>query len=160
MDPKLSEDEAQHEENCAGTSGVVDVTSEIPPSLAVIMSIIYNHQHNIQEMEGKLKELLQNQEVLTEGLRGENERFREAVATFNLPALFAEVSVYTKKLAYLKEEMCNITDRTARLKRRALRLQQQQQQKALNQEQQRAQLAEREKHLIARPAWAPQQDGQ
>ncbi|XP_069169830.1 biogenesis of lysosome-related organelles complex 1 subunit 6 isoform X2 [Procambarus clarkii] len=159
----MDRDPPKDESDCNGLCGdrmeAVEEQSQVPPSLAAIMSTIYAHQHNIQQIEVKLKELLQNQQVLTEGLRGENERFKEAETTFNLPALFSEVCVYTQKLAYLREEMNNITDRTARLKRRAMRLQQQQQQKALNQEQQRAQLAEREKHLIARPVWAPQQDG-
>ena len=44
------------------------------------------------------------------------------------------------------------------LQKRATRLQQQQQQKALNQEQERAHQAEREKHLIAQPVWATKQD--
>lgn len=39
-----------------------------------------------------------------------------------------------------------------------MRLQQQKQLKALNQEQERARLAEQEKHLIARPVWTTQQD--
>ncbi|KAK7084313.1 hypothetical protein SK128_002088 [Halocaridina rubra] len=77
---------------------------------------------------------------------------------FNLTALFNDVSMYSQKLKTLKAEMNNITDRTTRLKRRAIRLQQQQQQKALSMEQQRAEQAEREKHLIAKPVWVSQND--
>ncbi|KAG7172870.1 Biogenesis of lysosome-related organelles complex 1 subunit 6-like [Homarus americanus] len=142
MDVTLLKDEVQLTESSTDGKEALEGKSEVPPSLAKMMSLIYGHQHKLRQIETKLKELLQNQQVLTEGLRGENERFKEAHSTFNLPILFGEVSVYTQKL------------------RRAMRLQQQQQQKALNQEQQRAHLAEREKHLIARPVWASQQDDQ
>lgn len=158
MDAELPKDEVHFKESCIGGTESVEGQSEVQPSLAIITSIIYSHQHNLRKIEAKLKELLQNQQVLTEGIHGENERFKEAETTFSLPALFGEVSVYTQKLARLKGEMINISDRTAKLKRRAIRLQQQQQQKALNQEQQRAQMAEREKHLIARPVWASQEN--
>ncbi|XP_042214678.1 biogenesis of lysosome-related organelles complex 1 subunit 6-like [Homarus americanus] len=131
MDVTLLKDEVQLTESSTDGKEALEGKSEVPPSLAKMMSLIYGHQHKLRQIETKLKELLQNQQVLTEGLRGENERFKEAHSTFNLPIL-----------------------------RRAMRLQQQQQQKALNQEQQRAHLAEREKHLIARPVWASQQDDQ
>ncbi|XP_042870114.1 biogenesis of lysosome-related organelles complex 1 subunit 6-like [Penaeus japonicus] len=134
--------------------------AEVPPSLAALTSVICAHQNKLKPIEAKLKELLQHQQVLAEGLHGENDRFKEVEATFNLPALFAEVSVYCQKLTRLKAEMNSITERTTRLKRRAMRLQQQQQQKALNQEQARAEQAEREKHLIAKPAWASPPQGQ
>lgn len=126
--------------------------------LAIIKALVFEHQQKLAPIESKLKELLQNQQVLVEGLHGENDRFKEMETNFNLSSLFNEVSVYSQKLKFLKSEMSNITDRTARIKRRALRLQQQQQQKALNLEHQRAQQAEREKHLIARPVWASQND--
>ncbi|XP_068239163.1 biogenesis of lysosome-related organelles complex 1 subunit 6 [Palaemon carinicauda] len=131
---------------------------EVPPALAILKALIYEHHQKLAPIESKLKELLQNQQVLVEGLHGENERFKEMEANFNLSSLFAEVSTYSQKLKILKGEMSNITDRTVRLKRRAMKLQQQQQQKALKFEQQRAQQAEREKFLIARPVWASQDD--
>ncbi|KAK4310136.1 hypothetical protein Pmani_018275 [Petrolisthes manimaculis] len=127
--------------------------STVSPSLVLVSSIIQHHHNNLHQIQTKLKELLQHEVVLIEGLQSENERFKEAETTFNLPALFQEVGKYNHKLSHLKSEMTSITERTARLKRRASRLQQQQQQKALDQEQQRARLADQEKHLIARPAW-------
>ncbi|XP_047502403.1 biogenesis of lysosome-related organelles complex 1 subunit 6-like [Penaeus chinensis] len=133
---------------------------DVPPSLAALTAVICEHQNKLKPIEAKLKELLQHQQVLAEGLHGENDRFKEVEATFNLPALFAEVSIYSQKLIRLKAEMNSISERTTRIKRRAIRLQQQQQQKALNQEQARAEQAEREKHLIAKPAWASPPDGQ
>ncbi|XP_066961797.1 biogenesis of lysosome-related organelles complex 1 subunit 6 [Macrobrachium rosenbergii] len=131
---------------------------DVPPALAILKALIYEHHQKLAPIESKLKELLQNQQVLVEGLHGENERYKEMEANFSLSSLFAEVSMYSQKLKFLKGEMNNITDRTVRLKRRAMRLQQQQQQKALKFEQQRAQQAEREKFLIARPVWASQED--
>nr|XP_045619985.1 uncharacterized protein LOC123771474 isoform X2 [Procambarus clarkii]XP_045619986.1 uncharacterized protein LOC123771474 isoform X2 [Procambarus clarkii]XP_045619987.1 uncharacterized protein LOC123771474 isoform X2 [Procambarus clarkii]XP_045619989.1 uncharacterized protein LOC123771474 isoform X2 [Procambarus clarkii] len=122
MDRDLPKDESDCNGLCTDRMEAVEEQSQVPPSLAAIMSTIYAHQHNIQQIEVKLKELLQNQQVLTEGLRGENERFKEAETTFNLPALFSEVCVYTQKLAYLREEMNNITDRTARLKEVVLKV--------------------------------------
>lgn len=128
------------------------------PSLHLLTSLIYSHQCSLHHIATKLKELLQNQEVLVEGMESENERFKIAGSTFNLSTMFQEMSTYNQKLIQLKSEMTSITERTSCLKKRAMRLQQQQQLKALNQEQERARQAEREKHLIARPVWATQQD--
>lgn len=128
------------------------------PAPHLITSLICGHQHSLHHVETKLKELLQHQEVLSEGVQSENERFKIAETTFHLPALFQEISTYNQKLIQLKGEMTAIAERTSRLKKRAIRLQQQQQQKALNQEQERARQAEREKHLIAQPVWATKQD--
>lgn len=124
------------------------------PALQLITSLICGHQESLHHVETKLKELLQHQEVLSEGVQSENERFKIAETTFQLPTVFQEISTYNQKLIQLKGEMASVTERTSRLKKRAIRLQQQQQQKALNQEQERARQAEREKLLIAQPVWA------
>ncbi|KAK3874957.1 hypothetical protein Pcinc_020146 [Petrolisthes cinctipes] len=151
MEVKMAQ---QDQQNRSSTKVNDDDESTVSsPSLVLVSSIIDQHHNNLQQIQSKLKELLQHQVVLREGLHSENERFKEAETTFNLPALFQEVGKYNHKLSHLKAEMTSITERTARLKRRASRLQQQQQQKALDKEQQRARLADQEKHLIARPTW-------
>ncbi|KAG0725428.1 Biogenesis of lysosome-related organelles complex 1 subunit 6 [Chionoecetes opilio] len=128
------------------------------PALHLVTPLICGHQHNLHHVETKLRELLQHQEILSEGVQSENERFKIAETAFHLPTLFQEISRYNQKLIHLKDEMAVIAERTSRMKKRATRLQQQQQQKALNLEQERARQAEREKHLIAKPVWATKQD--
>ncbi|KAG7232619.1 hypothetical protein INR49_008320 [Caranx melampygus] len=77
---------------------------------------------------------------------------RECNALLDLNSLFTEAKVYHNKLVNIRKEMIMLHEKTTKLKKRALKLQQQKQKEALEKEQQREKELERERQLIAKPA--------
>ncbi|XP_030622142.1 biogenesis of lysosome-related organelles complex 1 subunit 6 [Chanos chanos] len=111
--------------------------------------------HYVPELKNSkqtLQELTQNQVILLDTLDQEITKFKECNSLLDLNLLFTEAKVYHSKLVNIRKEMILIHDKTTKLKRRALKLQQQRQKEALEREQQREKELERERQLIAKPA--------
>ncbi|XP_067104986.1 biogenesis of lysosome-related organelles complex 1 subunit 6 isoform X2 [Osmerus mordax] len=94
----------------------------------------------------------QNQVILLETLDQEVTKFRECNALLDLNSLFTEAKIYHGKLINIRKDMIMLHEKTTKLKKRALKLQQQRQKEALEKEQQREKELERERQLIAKPA--------
>nr|XP_019955078.1 PREDICTED: biogenesis of lysosome-related organelles complex 1 subunit 6 [Paralichthys olivaceus]XP_019955079.1 PREDICTED: biogenesis of lysosome-related organelles complex 1 subunit 6 [Paralichthys olivaceus] len=107
---------------------------------------------DLQTSKRALQELTQNQLVLLDTLDQEVTKFRECNALVDLSSLFTEAKVYHNKLVNIRKEMIMLHEKTTKLKKRALKLQQQKQREALEKEQQREKELERERQLIAKPA--------
>ncbi|KAI5607844.1 biogenesis of lysosome-related organelles complex 1 subunit 6, partial [Silurus asotus] len=114
--------------------------------------LISSYLPDLQRSRDTLQELTQNQAVLLDTLEQEITKFKECNSTIDLNTLFSEAKVYHSKLVNIRREMINLHDRTSKLKKRALKLQQQKQKEALDREQQRERELERERQLIAKPA--------
>ncbi|KAF6128991.1 biogenesis of lysosomal organelles complex 1 subunit 6 [Phyllostomus discolor] len=65
---------------------------------------------------------------------------------------FTEAKHYHTKLVNIRKEMLMLHEKTSKLKKRALKLQQKRQKEELEREQQREKEFEREKQLTAKPA--------
>ncbi|XP_008308738.1 biogenesis of lysosome-related organelles complex 1 subunit 6 [Cynoglossus semilaevis] len=107
---------------------------------------------DLQNSKRALQELTQNQLILLDTLDQEVTKFRECNTIHDLNLLFTEAKVYHNKLVTIRKEMIMLHDKTTKLKKRALKLQQQKQREALEKEQQREKELERERQLIAKPA--------
>ncbi|XP_028812485.1 biogenesis of lysosome-related organelles complex 1 subunit 6 [Denticeps clupeoides] len=107
---------------------------------------------DLQNSKRTLQELTQNQVILLDTLEQEITKFKECNSLLDLNSLFTEAKIYHNKLVNIRKEMINLHDRTTKLKKRALKLQQQRQKEALEKEQQREKELERERLLIAKPA--------
>ncbi|XP_063044451.1 biogenesis of lysosome-related organelles complex 1 subunit 6 [Engraulis encrasicolus] len=107
---------------------------------------------DLQDSKQALQELTQNQVILLDTLEQEVAKFKDCNALLDLNALFTEAKIYHTKLVNIRKEMMIIHDKTTKLKKRALKLQQQRQKEALEKEQQREKEMERERQLIAKPA--------
>ncbi|KAL3993252.1 glutamate receptor ionotropic, NMDA 2B [Sarotherodon galilaeus] len=107
---------------------------------------------DLQNSKRALQELTQNQLVLLDTLDQEVTKFRECNALLDLNSLFTEAKMYHNKLVNIRKEMIMLHEKTTKLKKRALKLQQQKQKEALEKEQQREKELERERQLIAKPA--------
>ncbi|XP_053285883.1 biogenesis of lysosome-related organelles complex 1 subunit 6 [Pleuronectes platessa] len=107
---------------------------------------------DLQNSKRALQELTQNQVVLLDTMDQEVTKFRECNALIDLNSLFTEAKVYHNKLVNVRKEMILLHEKTTKLKKRALKLQQQKQREALEKEQQREKELERERQLIAKPA--------
>ncbi|XP_070152167.1 biogenesis of lysosome-related organelles complex 1 subunit 6 [Polyergus mexicanus] len=107
-------------------------------------------QPPLEQVRKELFELTSKQEALLAQMQLENKKIHETFEDIDLNDMFAAVKVYQGKLALIRKEMINIHERTYKLKKRALRLQQIKQKEALNKEQQREQELRREQELIGR----------
>uniref|UniRef100_A0A3Q3ANB2 Biogenesis of lysosome-related organelles complex 1 subunit 6 n=1 Tax=Kryptolebias marmoratus TaxID=37003 RepID=A0A3Q3ANB2_KRYMA len=107
---------------------------------------------DLQTSKRALQELTQNQLILLDTLDQEVTKFRECNGVLDLGSLFTEAKVYHNKLVNIRKEMILLHEKTTKLKRRALKLQQQKQKEALEKEQQREKELERERQLTAKPA--------
>ncbi|XP_047218652.1 biogenesis of lysosome-related organelles complex 1 subunit 6 [Girardinichthys multiradiatus] len=107
---------------------------------------------DLQNSKRALQELTQNQLILLDTLDQEVTKFRECNTLLDLNSLFTEAKVYQNKLVNIRKEMILLHEKTTKLKKRALKLQQQKQKELLEKEQQRESELERERQLIAKPA--------
>ncbi|EZA58776.1 hypothetical protein DMN91_008691 [Ooceraea biroi] len=123
--------------------------SEAAEKLADGLLSIY--QPPLEQVKKELFELTNKQEALLTRMQLKNKKIEETFEDVDLHDMFATIKVYQGKLALIRKEMINIHERTSKLKKRALRLQQIKQKEALNKEQQREQELRREQELIGRP---------
>ncbi|XP_062328041.1 biogenesis of lysosome-related organelles complex 1 subunit 6 [Osmerus eperlanus] len=114
--------------------------------------LLSHYLPDLQNSKQTLQELTQNQVILLETLDQEVTKFRECNALLDLNSLFTEAKIYHGKLINIRKEMIMLHEKTTKLKKRALKLQQQRQKEALEKEQQREKELERERQLIAKPA--------
>ncbi|XP_076627654.1 biogenesis of lysosomal organelles complex 1 subunit pallidin [Colletes latitarsis] len=109
------------------------------------------YQLPLEQVQKELDEATSKQEALLSQMQIENKKLQETFENVNLNEMFQTIKVYQGKLALMKKEMALIHERTFKLKKRALRLQQVKQKEALNKEQQREQEIRREQELIGKP---------
>ncbi|XP_025021753.1 biogenesis of lysosome-related organelles complex 1 subunit 6 [Python bivittatus] len=114
--------------------------------------LISHYLPDLQRSKLALKELTQNQEVLLETVQQEISKFKECNSILDINMLFSEAKYYHNKLVNIRKEMLLLHEKTSKLKRRALKLQQKRQKEELEREQQREKELEREKQLTAKPA--------
>jgi len=107
---------------------------------------------NLQRAKGSLNEVLHNQEVLIETVTQENAKFTESAVMKDLMDTMREARTYHGKLLNMKKEMNFLMDKSTRLKKRAVKLQQQKHKEALDRAVQRDRELDREKLLTAKVA--------
>nr|XP_009938596.1 PREDICTED: biogenesis of lysosome-related organelles complex 1 subunit 6 [Opisthocomus hoazin] len=114
--------------------------------------LISHYLPDLQRSKSALQELTQNQVVLLETLEQEISKFKECNSILDINALFSEAKHYHNKLVNIRNEMMMLHEKTSKLKKRALKLQQKRQKEELEREQQREKELEREKQLTAKLA--------
>ncbi|XP_002741133.1 biogenesis of lysosome-related organelles complex 1 subunit 6-like [Saccoglossus kowalevskii] len=106
----------------------------------------------MQSTRQLLSELTRNQGTLLETLQQENAKFNECDSMKELVDLFAAAKRYHLKLVAVKKEMVNLHEKSTKLRRRALKLQNEKMKENLKKEQQKERELEHERQLTARPA--------
>ena len=99
-----------------------------------------------------LDKLNTRQEILTVAVQKEGERINEGRAKYGVDHMLTLTNIYKNKLVKLKEDMQVLTERSAKLRKRAARLQEEKQKEAMDREAKRDKARQREKELIAKPA--------
>ncbi|XP_063782081.1 biogenesis of lysosome-related organelles complex 1 subunit 6 [Pseudophryne corroboree] len=149
-----------HSAAAAGTSNEA-IDEGLPENLLSLDSaaveqlsegLISHYLPNLQTSKLALQELTQNQVVLLDTLDQEISKFKECNSVLDINTLFSEAKYYHNKLVNIRKEMMLLHEKTSKLKKRALKLQQKKQEDNLKQEQQRERELEREKQLTAKPA--------
>ncbi|GFS93003.1 hypothetical protein NPIL_566191, partial [Nephila pilipes] len=107
---------------------------------------------DMKKTSSSLAELTRNQNIVIETLEQENVRVTDALKSCPLDEMFTRIKIYHQKVLLLKKDMLVIHDRTSKLKKRAMKLQQQKQKEALQKELQRDREIERDKQLAPKIA--------
>lgn len=102
---------------------------------------------DVTKTSSSLCELTQNQSIVIETLQQENARFSAVLKVQQLSDMFTRLKLYYTRVQILKKDMLSIIERTSKLKKRAIKLQQQKQKEALQKELQRDREIERDKQL-------------
>jgi len=92
-------------------------------------------------------ELLKYQNSLIESLQHRNQTLNESTKNVDIDSMILQASQYVTKLASIKKDIEMIREKSQRNKRRALKLQEQQQEYALERELRRDEMIQREKQL-------------
>ena len=114
--------------------------------------ITSHYSLTFKKLASDLERLNTAQEILTIDVKTESERLREAAGGHGLSGMVETTARYQQKLAKLQGDMSALTERSAKLRKRAARLQDEKQKEALRRENKRVMDLERENELIAKPA--------
>ena len=103
-------------------------------------------------MATSLEKLNTRQEILTVAVQKEGERLNEGRAKYGVEHMLTLTSIYRSKLVKVKEDMQMLAERSAKLRKRAIKLQEEKQKESMDREMRRAKEKQREKELIAKPS--------
>ncbi|XP_068168132.1 biogenesis of lysosome-related organelles complex 1 subunit 6 [Antennarius striatus] len=151
-EPEQTEDLQQDSVSEESSVPADDVLVDRKAVAKLTQGLLSHYLPDLQNSKRALQELTQNQLVLLDTLDQEVTKFKECNTLLDLSSLFAEAKVYHNKLVNIRKEMITIHEKTTKLKKRAMKLQQQKQKEALEKEQLREKELERERQLIAKPA--------
>ncbi|KAH8024334.1 hypothetical protein HPB51_022453 [Rhipicephalus microplus] len=117
-----------------------------------VISVQASSERQIAISASHVSKAGRNQGLLLDTVQQENNRFADALGS--LDDVLQRARVYQAKLVRIKRDMAELQQRSSRLRKRALRLQQLKQKEALQAEQQRQRDLERTRQL--QPRVAPQ----
>ncbi len=107
----------------------------------------------VRGIEESMKVINNRQSQLVDKLTAENERFETVEEECKLDNMVQKTKLYRDKLASLQKEMVSLSERSAQMRNRAMKLQEAKQAEALKREQRRQNEQEREEALVAKPAF-------
>ncbi|BES97329.1 Pyroglutamyl-peptidase [Nesidiocoris tenuis] len=113
-------------------------------------SLVGLYEPGLKSLQKQLSELTTKQSVVLKDVEKENLKFA-SINTNELQAMFSMIKEYHSRVYYIKKEMIELADRSAKLKRRALRLQDMKQKEALEAAHYREAQLKREQDLVAKP---------
>ncbi|KAL2733486.1 biogenesis of lysosome-related organelles complex 1 subunit 6-like [Vespula maculifrons] len=144
-------DEAEVTKVQSQNDSIKDIVDFSKATEKLATGILTIYQPSLEKVKENLNELTSKQEVLLDQIQNDNKKLQDVLEDTDLNEMFATIKLYQGKLTTIKKEMVMVHDRTFKLKKRALRLQQIKQKEALGREQQREQELRREQELIGKP---------
>ncbi|KAF7995626.1 hypothetical protein HCN44_006733 [Aphidius gifuensis] len=103
------------------------------------------------QLKSDLLELQKKQNGLIDKMQVENQQLTETAQDGMCSRMYPLIKSYNDKLHRIKKEILSVHERTVKLKKRALRLQQIKEKEALYKEQKREEDLRREQELIGKP---------
>ncbi|XP_025080776.1 biogenesis of lysosome-related organelles complex 1 subunit 6-like isoform X2 [Pomacea canaliculata] len=139
------------DENCAFRMGV---EVSVDPAVIHSLSSAFASQvlPSLEKAKSSISEIVSNQQVIIDTLEQENSKFKECTAFNELTITMLKARDYYNKLVTVKKDMSSLHDRAIKLKRRALKLQQQKQKEELQRAHQLEKELERDQMLTAKVA--------
>jgi hypothetical protein len=86
--------------------------------------LINIYEPGLSQAEKMLKELTEKESMLLDQIHNENLNLSETQHSNDLTEMFNRIEVYQAKLTNIKKEMKNLHDKSVKLKKRALKIQQ------------------------------------
>lgn len=127
--------------------------STAEPGHRIAAAMELGHVDDLKTLQASLGDLTRNQGLLLDTVQQENSRFADSMGS--LDDMLQRARLYQAKLVRIKRDMVELQQRSSRLRKRALRLQQMKQKEALQAEQQRQRDLERTRQLQPRVALQP-----
>ncbi|KAL2740399.1 biogenesis of lysosome-related organelles complex 1 subunit 6-like [Vespula squamosa] len=140
-------DEAEVTKVQSQNDSIKDIVDFSKATEKLATGILTIYQPSLEKVKENLNELTNKQEVLLDQIQNDNKKLQDVLEDTDLNEMFATIKLYQGKLTTIKKEMVMVHDRTFKLKKRALRLQQIKQKEALGKEQE----LRREQELISKP---------
>ncbi|XP_065353704.1 biogenesis of lysosome-related organelles complex 1 subunit 6-like [Cloeon dipterum] len=111
-------------------------------------SLINIFEPPLTKVRQQLSEASSKQQLLIEQMQCENERIELSQKEYNLQEAFTKMKVYHAKLVNIKKDMTMLHEKSTKLKKRAMRLQEHCQKQALQKELDKERQLQRELKLV------------
>lgn len=121
----------------------------------LVSGVVNQLTPDFKQAQDTLQDLTKNQLQLIDTVTAENKKFDECEAFKEVLQVMEKAKLYQNKLLHIKKDMVMLHEKSAKLKKRALKLQQQKQKEALEKEANREKELEKERMLVAQPASGP-----
>lgn len=149
VDPEVNENSGMDPED----DGITSVDPAVVEKLS--LGLLEICLPPLQKSKSSLDDLLQNQQFMVESVQQENAKFTDCQDMEEITKTMVQAKKYHLKLINLKKEMNALSEKAAKLKRRAVKIQQQKQKEDLQKVHQREREQEREKMLEAKVVKKP-----
>ncbi|XP_053599047.1 biogenesis of lysosome-related organelles complex 1 subunit 6 isoform X2 [Microplitis demolitor] len=140
---------AEVQQNASESDEILKVSMDVDK---LAQGLLEAYQPPLEQIGKELQEILNKQDILDNKMQVENQHLAATAADDECSAMYITVKAYQEKLSRIKREMALIHERTTKLKKRAIYLQQVKQKQALAKEQKREEELRREQELIGKPS--------
>ncbi|XP_037080576.1 biogenesis of lysosome-related organelles complex 1 subunit 6-like [Pollicipes pollicipes] len=127
-----------------------DSTAASPVAETLGKGLLDIYQPALEDSKDHIDELLNGQNRLINLMQQENGRFKECEYTYNIAELLQQVRTYHGKLTRIKKQTNSIQEKSAKLKRRSVRLKEQTEARAERARLDRIRARQREEQLVAK----------
>lgn len=135
----------------------VDEYGQVDPAVVELLAsgFVERFLPGLRRTQTTLDQIRSSQDVLLDTVQQELSKFRDCQAVNQVEATMTKARHYHNKLLRLRREMTSLHDKSKKLKKRALKLQQQKQSEELTRAHTREHELEKERMLTARVAPSP-----
>ncbi|XP_059145567.1 biogenesis of lysosome-related organelles complex 1 subunit 6-like isoform X2 [Physella acuta] len=155
---KSSDKDVAHDSNKQTSTGQEE-EADITIDPAIIQSLtdgfVTKFLPSLQKSRAAIDQIKSSQNVLIETVQQENNKFVDCPALIDLEKTMSKAKLYHSKLIKLRKDMTNLHEKAKKLKKRAVKLQQQKQKEELTRAHVLEKEMEKERMLTARVATSP-----